>query len=497
MNFSQGTYTYPVDNEKTGNKPVNDNESGSAAQQTLTRALDLTRRAAELESIDELQYFLVNDLRILIDFDRCFLINHLKGASKVSAAANQPTLDPRSEIHAGLVDLSSNLRNVKKGLLLNPEVGQEDKALEKFTTEERIALIEYMKLSGAQYLFLIPLLHQDITIAHILMEFFDTTPPNQAQAVTILGSAPIFSSLLLQKYIEEKRPRLIARILGAPGNSRSIGILKKYLIWLMLLIMFLLFMFFWPMDVKVGGEAEIRSVHKNIAFCRMDGLIDKVMVTEGERVRNNQVLAILDPTDLNYRIESSKREYELLTKKLNTLSVESDSDPTKLAEAQLVELKRKKVLNDLKFGEWQQQFLDIRAPSSGVILTKDVQSISGKKLEAGEPFCEIGKPSELAVDVFVPDNRVSKVRLDQDLILYLNNDPLTPYSLKVDAISPTAETIPRLGNVCRVRAPFSEAPESAKIGMRGIGKIKVGESTPWELFQESMAEKLNKLSLYF
>ncbi len=497
MDFTQSASTYPADKEKIDAKPGMEHEPSSLAQQTLTRALDLTRRAAEMESVDDLQYFLVNDLRILISFDRCFLINHIKGASKVSAAANQPTLEVRSEIHAGLVDLSSNLRNIKRGLLLYSGLAPDDKALEKLTSQQKEALLGYMKMSGCKYFFLIPLLHQDITIAHIIMEFFDSTPPSQAQAVTVLGSAPIFSSLLLQKYIELRRPRLIAGILGSPSDSRSIVFIKKYSIWLTILIIFFLFMFLWPMTVKVGGEAELTSIHKNIAFCRMDGLIDQVMVTEGEHVRNNQVLAILDPTDLNYKIESSKREYELLTKKLNTLSVESDSDPTKLAEAQLVELKRKKVWNDLKFGEWQKQFLDIRAPTSGIVLTKDVQSISGKKLEAGEPFCELGKPSELAVDVFVPDNRVSKVKLDQDLVLYLNNDPLTPYSLRVDNISPTAETIQRLGNVCRVRAKFLDAPESAKIGMRGIGKIIVGESTPWGLFKESMAEKLNKLSLYF
>jgi multidrug resistance efflux pump len=330
------------------------------------------------------------------------------------------------------------------------------------------------------------------------MEFFDAPPPSQAQAMALLGVSSVFSTFFLEKWIMNKYPRVASGVLGKAGELNTKGLIRRNLKWLIpVIVVIAAWALLWPMDVEVGGEAQVTTLKKNVAFCRMEGLIERTLVTEGELVEENQTLAILDPTELTYKIESARREYELLSKKLNTLSVESDTDLKKLAEAQLVKLRRKKIRNDLEFYEWQRQFLDIKAPTSGIVLTKDVQSITGKKLKAGEPFCELGKPSELAIDVFVPDNRAPKVEIGQELKVYLNNAPLDAHNLIVDRIAPATEVIPRLGNVCRVRAGFESPPQSAKIGMKGVGKISVGRSTPWELFRNSMAEKLNKLSLYF
>lgn len=468
------------------------------ARKTLASSLELARRASELDSLEDLQYFLVNDLRVLIQFDRSFLITHMGRSSQVRAAANQPTLEARSRIYEGLMDLSQNLRGLKKGLLLRSDLNSNDKVFEDLKDHQKRALAQYIEVSGCSYLFMIPLIKRNTTVASLLLEFFDAPPPTQTQAVALLSVAPILSSLLVERWIIDKHPRVISRIVSRADRANSQGLLRRNLKWLIpLTALIIAAVLLWPIDVEVGGEAQVTSLKKNIAFCRMDGLIERVLVTEGELVNDDQILAILDPTDLNYQIESAGREYELLVKKLNTLSVESDVDPTKLAEAQLVDLRRKKVWNDLQYHKWRRRFLEIRAPTSGVILTKDIQSVTGKKLKAGEPFCELGKPSELAVDVFVPDKRASKARLGQKVKIYLNNDPLNPFPLSVDKIAPSAEVIPRLGNVCRVRAEFTNAPDTVKIGMKGIGKIHVGESTPWELIKTSMAEKLNYLSLYF
>ena len=129
-------------------------------------------------------------------------------------------------------------------------------------------------------------------------------------------------------------------------------------------------------------------------------------------------------------------------------------------------------------------------------MTKDVDSLAGKKISAGEPFCEIAAHGELAAEVLVPDNKAAIIRHKQTVDIYLNNNPLTSYKLEVNEVAPSAEVMPRQGNVCRVKAKFPQAPESAMVGMTGIGKIHVEQTNLWSIISEAIALRWNQLSLY-
>ena len=125
-----------------------------------------------------------------------------------------------------------------------------------------------------------------------------------------------------------------------------------------------------------------------------------------------------------------------------------------------------------------------------------MDSLAGKKINAGEPFCEIAAHGELSAEVLVPDNKAATVKQGQTVDIYLNNNPLTSYKLVVNEVAPSAEIMPRQGNVCRVKAKFPHAPESAMVGMTGIGKIHVEQTNLWSIIVEAAALRWNQLSLY-
>ena len=129
-------------------------------------------------------------------------------------------------------------------------------------------------------------------------------------------------------------------------------------------------------------------------------------------------------------------------------------------------------------------------------MTKDVESLAGKKMNPGEPFCEIEAPGELAAETLVPDNKAALVKQMQIMDVYLNNDPMKSYKLEVAEVAPVTEVVPRQGNVCRVKAKFPEAPKSAMVGMTGIGKIHVEKTRLWSIISEAISLRWNQLSLY-
>jgi multidrug efflux pump subunit AcrA (membrane-fusion protein) len=130
-------------------------------------------------------------------------------------------------------------------------------------------------------------------------------------------------------------------------------------------------------------------------------------------------------------------------------------------------------------------------------VTKEIETLRGKKVQAGEAFCELAVPQDFWVEVYVPEERIANVKEDQPLRLYLNNDPLKAYVLKVNEIAPAAEAHERLGNVYRVKAQFPGAEDVAMVGMKGIGKIDTADKTIWAMVSERLVKLWNRMTLHF
>ncbi|MEW6348688.1 MAG: efflux RND transporter periplasmic adaptor subunit [Thermodesulfobacteriota bacterium] len=465
----------------------------------LAVGLEVSKRVAELPSLDDVYFFLVNDLRVLVDFDRCFVVTHLDTRSRFAAAGNQPVLDTRSKLYGAVNDLAPELKSLTKGLLISGRIDEADDAFKGLPASLLAALTDYLPVSQAKFLFVVPLMHQEVPVAHLMLEFMGPTGPNDLQLLALLHTSPVFGAVLVEKWLLHESPTLAKglaeRLRGISGTRTQAR--KYFPAALVGCVLLGLGLFLLPVEYTVGGELEIAPWDRNVAFCKMDGLTDTVSVREGAAVRKDQTLAALDPTEIDFRIESSKRELELLSRQAELLELESDRTPAKLGEVQILKLRKRKTQNDLKFHEWQRRFVHITAPVEGIVLTRDVESLAGKKLKAGEPFCEIWIPNDLAAEVLVPEDRVAMTRPGQDMYVYLNNNPLEGHKLRVDMIAPTTEAIPRLGNVCRVRGRFSEVPPSVKVGMKGIGKIHVGAMSLWSILRQRLAYRWNRLSLHF
>jgi multidrug resistance efflux pump len=230
----------------------------------------------------------------------------------------------------------------------------------------------------------------------------------------------------------------------------------------------------------------------------MTALVTKVLVKEGSVVQAGQTLALLDSRELEFKIKNAERQIQLLASEMEYLQGQAaHGQMAKLAERDLVELKQQAAQAELTFLRSQRAFLELKAPVAGTVMTRDVESLAGKKLSAGEPFCEILAAGELVADVLVPEDRISHVKSGQALILYLDTDPRTGLPLAVEEVAPKAEIIPRLGSVFRVRAAFQTPHPPVMPGMKGIGKVQIRTATVWSVVRERAARIWRRFSLYF
>jgi multidrug resistance efflux pump len=463
--------------------------------------MEISKRASSMRSLDELYFLLVNDLRALIEFDRCFLITHLGGKSRFAAANNQPNLDDKSKLYEEISSLAPLLKTLVKAVILpnNNSSGALEFPPEDITDELKDGLTSYLRSSDCTYFVCAPLLRQDSPIGHLILEFYGDKVPQQFEVLGLINIGPLISLALAEKWMMSLHPEVDSLVEPHETSARRVQAFIrshwKPITIASLIAMFIIFLF--PQYYTVGGEAEIAPFERRAAFCKIDGMIEKVFVAEGAAIKENQVLASLERKDQDYAIETVQREVEILARQAKLLALESDETPSKLAERQILELERRKRLAELAYKKWQSRFLEIIAPVAGIILTKDVESLAGKRMKAGEAFCEIAVPGELVAEIYVPEDKAVLVKPGQEAYLYLNNNPGKGYTLKVQEVSPAVEVVPRLGNVCRVRAEFHSVPIGTKVGMKGVGKIFTERTNLWSVLAHGLLVRWNHLSLYF
>ena len=474
-------------------------DDSTTPERLVALALELSSRAVAAESLDELYFILTNDLRTVAEFDRCFLIVHLEGESRFVSATLQPVLEGKSRLQDVLTDLAGRLVAVDRSLVLSTDPGAGSFSAQGVPQEALTVLQSYAELAGWKYLCCIPLQYDHSILGHLLMEWLGDKLPEKNAVMTLVKLAPVFGAALAGRWLMAKSPRA-ARLLGQgtrPDLTRP-RMLNRYTPWVIGATALVAIMFFlMPITFWVGGEALVGPRDRQYAFCKISGLIDTVYVRQGSLVKKGQKLAALDHRELDLKIRREERQWEMLTKEMALLKSRAIDDPSVLAKAKQLELKRESAKAELDFLRWQRQFLLITAPVAGVILSKDVETFSGKRLEGGDPFCEIAELGQLCTEIYVPEERIMRVTQGQEAFLYLNNAPRKGYRLAVQEVAPRSEVQPRLGNVFKVTATFTDSLKGIKVGMKGVGSINTGTENLWTMLSNRLAERWNQAWLHF
>ena len=477
--------------------PSASTEPADPKQKALALGLEFSKRAIEAESLDELFYLLTNDIRVLMEFDRALLVTHIGGTSRFVAATNQPVLQKKFELYDAVNALAGHLTHVERGVWLSGKAGSVKLSDEGLSATVQEKLESYIALSECSFLLCVPLKHNKALLGHLLLEFHGHTVPNQIEILTVLSIAPFFAAALGEKWLMHEAPRMWSLIVPEGRPQRfSRRTLIKYLAAVLGLSAVALLLT-TGISYTVGGESEVVPREKIMAFAKIDGLVKEVLIKEGSQVDRGQTLAVLDSTELDHEIKTVERTLDILTQQMVLLRRESGVDPSKLAERKLVGLKRSSASEELAFLRWKRQFLRIKAPVTGIVVTKEIDSLSGKRFKAGEPFCEIAEPGELWVNIYVPEDKISYVRKGQSGLVYLNSDPATGYRIRIAETAYIAEILPRLGNVFAARAPFPDAPAFVKVGMKGIGKIETSEISVYAILYQRFLTRWNQLAIYF
>jgi biotin carboxyl carrier protein len=244
---------------------------------------------------------------------------------------------------------------------------------------------------------------------------------------------------------------------------------------------------FLPWTWRVSADCTVVPERRLSAVAGTDGKLVRVLVGEGDLVKEGQILAKIDDSDLKAQlaaVEQARERWQVEASRAQTASNEADR---KVAE-----------LNALREGESVKLLQNrlartaITSPITGIVLTKELRSREGENMETGKVLCEVADPGAYLLELQIRQQDLGEVQhaladgktLPVDFILHAHASRKLHVEVRgQDSLSPAAEVGPKGSYfILRTSFPGGDLPlRDLKTGYTGKAKLTLGRRPLWSV----------------
>jgi membrane fusion protein (multidrug efflux system) len=187
-----------------------------------------------------------------------------------------------------------------------------------------------------------------------------------------------------------------------------------------------------------AASASITSDADAPVTARVAGQIVEILVEEGDRVTEGQVLARLDGERVRLEMLSAKANLERAKKEYerNTDLHERGLISSSMFEGLKFDLQSLQATHDLK--QLAYDHSNIRATISGVVSSRDIKS--GQSLAVGQVAFRITETTELIAYLQIPQSELMKFDAGLDATVTVASMPNASFDATIVRISPTIDS---------------------------------------------------------
>jgi multidrug efflux pump subunit AcrA (membrane-fusion protein) len=321
----------------------------------------------------------------LIDCDRLIVLLRLGSSYRVAAVTGQTTVHPR----ANAVRCAERLMKivpVADGAIQYPDETAE------FSPQELENFEQYVDETHAKTLTICFLRQPSFQEEHrsaskrelygaFIAEKYDDAlfPPQRAHQAQLVAR---HAAQALQNATMHHRVFLLP-LWSALGwvTSNVKANLAKSLVLFSLPVAAILALVFVPADFDLVAKGTLQPAQQRHVFARVDGTIDELLVTEGQRVAREEVLARLSNPELDLELEKLVGELRTTSEKLTAvkssrvgdIAVDRGGTATDRAALAAQEVELRQWIESLKkqqaLLDEQRQGLLVRSPLAGEVIT--------------------------------------------------------------------------------------------------------------------------------
>ncbi len=228
---------------------------------------------------------------------------------------------------------------------------------------------------------------------------------------------------------------------------------------------------FVPVTHRVSAEAEVVPTVRRVISAPMEGFVDSVLVRVGDRVAADGVLLRLDTRQLALEQGRLTGEIRGIETEMRAALAGRDRKETVVLYA-----RKAQAAAELARVEQQLERAVLRAPVDGIIVSGDIDEITGAPVKLGESLLEIAPFVEQDVHLLVDETDIGHVKVGQSGALSLTSSPGRALPFEVSAIHPIAQSAEGQNRI-RVEATLPADATPPLPGQTGIGKIAVGQAS--------------------
>lgn len=187
--------------------------------------------------------------------------------------------------------------------------------------------------------------------------------------------------------------------------------------------------------IPLTASGIISSKSQRVLSFKVGGIIDQILVDEGQSVEKGQLLASVDLEEIEAQVNKAQEAYAKAVRDFERFKrLYADSAAT-YEMVQNMETAFEVAQSDLQIATFNRRFAEIKAPVSGKVLRRFVEE--GELVEPGNPVFNIGENGENAyvLRIGVSDRDVVHINLGDEATYTLAAYPGKSFSAKVTEIA--------------------------------------------------------------
>ena len=230
-----------------------------------------------------------------------------------------------------------------------------------------------------------------------------------------------------------------------------------------------LFFSFATGTYRVAADTKIEGSVQRALAAPFDGYIREATVRPGDLVKAGAVVARLDDSDLQLeRLKTTSRREQLVKQHREALA-NHDRAQIRVIGSQIDQAEAELQVVNEKLAR-----MEIKAPFDGVIVSGDLSQQLGAPVQRGQVLFEVAPLEDYRVVLQTDERDIRDLTVGQTGELVLTSMPSERLPMRVARITPVS-TSEEGRNYFRVEAKLERGAERLRPGMKGVGKVQVGD----------------------
>jgi multidrug efflux pump subunit AcrA (membrane-fusion protein) len=358
-------------------------------------------------------------------------------------------------------------------------------------------------------------------IAALIVERFDAAGFGAAERERIAAACRQSASALANVETYENVPLLpVWRALGKIGWLTKARQLPKTVLALVLVAAAVIALSVIPADFEIAARGELQPKLRQEIFARSDGIVDRTLVEQGQKVATGDLLVVLKKPQLELEYSRLLGEMQTARAKLSAIDASllatgrdsASNSPDKVNQLTAEQQEVKSLLASL---EKQQKILiaerkdlELRSPIDGTVVTWNPKDLlAARPVARGQALLTVDDLSgNWTAELQVADNRIGHVieaqgRDKQELpvTFILATEPGVSYKGSVSRVALSTETDKTTGSTVLVTVAFDRAsipPEQLRPGATVTAKIYCGRRSLGYVWLHELWETIQSRVLF-